>query len=276
MAILSGIQTHLSGSAGAWTFYNRLGTTVAKEKVEPQRRKKLSDKQLDHIARWGSLVTFWSHTEGSLRGGFRHKQRGQSDFNLFTAANFKDNSVFLTREMMRKGACVAAPYQLTDGSLPTIRVGESGDGRVRTDIRLGDDFLVTPDTPIREVGLAIVDNNSGFRHGDSLFCIVMEQLEEERWNVPQVKVKTNTLPIDLGKRDSLSTLSDSWGMFSNVEGFLGAARPLRGGIAWIHTRPHRSGLAVSTQWMFVSGDPAVPYSTPAALAAAKESYSRKT
>ena len=272
MAILKGLTTNLSGSAGAWTFYDRLGTTVAKEKMDSRGRKKLSDAQLDHIARWGSLVSFWSHTGGCLRHGFRHKQRGQSDFNLFTSANFKDNRVFLTREMMRQGACVAAPYQLTDGTLPTIHFSESDDGRVRTDIQLGDDFVIAPDTPIRDIGLAIVDNNSDFRHGDKLFCIVMEQQAADQQNVPHVKVRTNTLPIDLAQHLPFSTLVEQWGMFANVEGHLGASHPLTGGIAWIHTRPRPNALTVSTQWMFVSGAPNAPYSTPAAHAAAQESY----
>lgn len=274
MATLTGITTNLTGSAGAWTFYRRLGTTVAKEKVEPRRSRKLTEAQLDHVVRWCNPVAFWSATQGCLRNAFAHKRQGQTDFNAFLSANLRRNRVYLTRDMVRLGACVAAPYQLTDGSLPAIGVGETADGRVRTDIRLGEGFVVTPDTTVRAMSHAIVDNNIGFKYGDGLFCIVMLQYHYGPEATPQVRVVTTTLPLDPYSR--VPVLSIPWAaeFFTVVEGYLGASASLTGGIAWIHTRTVRDCPVVSTQHLAVSGAPDLPYSTPEAFAAAKESYRR--
>ena len=274
MATLTGITTHLSGSAGAWTFYRRLGTTVAKEKVESHRNKKLSEAQLDHLVRWSNPVAFWSVTQGCLRNGFSHKRQGQTDFNAFMSANLNRNEVYLTRNMVRLGASVAAPYQLTDGRLPTIGVVETGDGLLRSDIRLGEGFIITPDTTVREISHAVVDNNIGFKYGDRIFCLVALQYHVGTLGTPQVRVVTTTLSLDPYSHEPVLAIPWAADFLSVVEGCLGASAPLTGGIAWIHTRTLRDRPLVSTQHLVLSGAPDAPYSTPTALAAAKASYRR--
>lgn len=274
MAKLNGLTTDLTGSAGAWTFYNRLGGTVAKQKVDNLSRKRMSDTQLRNNLRWGNLVAFWQATHGCLRGAFERKRNGQTDYNLFMSNNLLGQGVYLTSDMVRAGACVAAPYLVSMGSMPSIEVVETVDGRLRTGIRLGDGFALTSATTVGELSRAIVQNNPDFRHGDMLFCLVFSQADDTPDGYPHVKAGIATLQIDAYSGELLSSIPNILSTFSEVEGCIGAESPIVGGMAWIHSRRLRSRVAVSTQRLAVTGVPYAAYSTPESIATAIESYRR--
>ena len=272
MANLNGLITNLSGSAGAWTFYNRLGNTVAKQKVDTRPHRRLSDKQLAQNLRWPNLVTFWSETQGCLMDAFEHKRNGQTDFNMFMSFNLTSHGVYLTYEMARANACVVAPYLVSLGGLPPIEVVEAADGRVRTDIVLGDRLSVTPLTTIGELSHAIVQNNRDFLHGDIIYCLAMYQEDNTSDGFPHVTVGTALLRVDAYSSKPLSWDPNLMAAFANVEGHVGAESPIVGGITWIHARRLRTRHAVSTQRLFLSGTTDAPYTTPEAIAAAIKSY----
>lgn len=287
MATLNGLTTNLGGSAGAWTFYNRLGSTVAKQKIDNRHRKRLSDTQLKHSLSWGNIVAFWSVAGGRLKDSFERKRNGQTDFNMFISNNVYGPRIYLPSYMVRAGACVAAPYLVTMGSLPSIEVVESSDGCFLTGIRLGDGFSITPETTVGELSRAIVTNNDGFEHGDDLICLAVHQLVGSSDGYPHVGVSPAVLRLDAYSDVPLSMIPNAVPAFAAVEGCLGSGAPIVGGMTWIHMRQLRSRRVVSTQRLVLSGDSAEPsstaeaplyrgYTTPEALAAAIGSYRRRS
>ena len=272
MSTLRGLTTGLTGSAGQWTFYKRLGITVGKQKKETPSCKRLSDTQLKNNLRWGNLVAFWKATDGCLRDAYERKKPGQTDFNMFMSNNLLGRGIYLTAEMVRASACVVAPYMVSTGSLPMIDVVESADGRLRTDIRLGEGFSLTPATTIGELSRAIVENNPDFAHGDRILCLAAKQFDNSTDGQPHAQITCAVLQINAYSNVPLSDCPKLLSAFTAVEDCIGAGSPIVGGMTWIHTRRLRSRVAVSTQSLVVTGVPHSAYSTPEAIAAAIASY----
>lgn len=287
MATLNGLTTNLGGSAGAWTFYSRLGSTVAKQKIDSRKRGHLSDTQLRHSLCWGNMVAFWSSAGGALKDAFERKRNGQTDFNMFISSNVYGPRVYLPAHMVRAGACVVAPYLVTMGSLPLIEVGETSDGCFRTSIRLGDAAVITPETTVGELSRAIVTHNDSFEHGDYLICLAVHQLVGTSDGYPHVGVSPVVLRLDAYSDVPLSQIPNAVPAFAAVEGCFGSGAPIVGGMTWIHMRQLRSRRVVSTQRLVLSGDFAAPsptsgtplyhdYTTPEALATAIGTYYRRS
>ena len=73
MAILSGINTRLRGSAGDWTFARLNGQTVAKQKVEAKENPKRTFAQMIRRVQWANLVALYQAFEGNLHPSFENK-----------------------------------------------------------------------------------------------------------------------------------------------------------------------------------------------------------
>lgn len=286
MANLKGIDDKMIGSAGAWTFYQRLGTTVAKEKVTYSRNQRhCTDAQLKGRMGWANMVAFWRQTRGCLQGAFNNKRAGQTDFNLFVSLNYGREEVYLTAEMVRMGACVASPYLLSCGRLDTIEVSLTDEGRYRTDIALGEDMVIDGGTTIGEFSRAVVEHNPQFMHGDMICCLGVRQVTGDD-GIPRVEMRHSMVQIDAYSRARLQGNGDAMVDFASVEGCLGSTGPLYGGMAWIHSRAagrySREQVIVSTQRLVLSGPegaleetPDRAFRTPEAYEAAAESYRRR-
>ena len=70
MAILTGINTRLRGSAGEWTFTRLGGRTVAKQKVERKEIPSRTFAQMRHRVRWANLVKLFRAFTGTLHHSF--------------------------------------------------------------------------------------------------------------------------------------------------------------------------------------------------------------
>ena len=73
MAILSGINTRLRGSAGDWTFARLNGQTVAKQKVEAKENPTRTFAQVVRRVQWANLVALYQAFEGNLHPSFENK-----------------------------------------------------------------------------------------------------------------------------------------------------------------------------------------------------------
>ena len=279
MATLTGIATKYKGTAGEWTFYNRLGTTVAKQKVDSIGSRHASEAQLANRVAWANLVSFWSSMNGLLAGAFPRKGRNRTDYNAFMSHNLGECKVYLTREQVIRGACVAAPYQLSFGVLPTIGTSVTADGRLRTDIAVGDDFAIGPATTIGDLSRAVLTRNARFRHGDLIVVVAVEQRFDTTGGTPHVKVSSALLQLDACNATPLSATGDGPAAFAAVGGFLGATAPIFGGMAWMHIQSTGRTVNISPQRLVVTGLPSdpyrlphTPYTTPEARQAAMDSY----
>ena len=135
MAILNGLLRKMSGSAGDLTFKIQNGLTVVSEKVTKMTNPR-SDAQMRVRTRWSNVVAMYSGVRPLLRHGFENKPAGLSDYNMFVKLNMQRTPIYLTKQAVAGGACVATAYQISQGSLPAIVVTGTGQSGV-TDIRLG-------------------------------------------------------------------------------------------------------------------------------------------
>ena len=126
MAILNGILKKLNGSAGSLTFKQVNGQTVVSEKATIVKNSRTPMQQRQRT-KWGNVVQMYKGICPLINYGYEAKPAGCSDYNMFMKANMKLTDIYLTRSEVAGGACIAAPYQLTQGSLPSIVVVGKGE-----------------------------------------------------------------------------------------------------------------------------------------------------
>ena len=188
MAILTGINTRLRGSAGEWTFTRLGGRTVAKQKVERKEIPSRTFAQMRHRVRWANLVNLFRAFTGTLHPSFESRPQGVSDFNMFISSNIGGSPVYLTSQEATQGGAVVAPYQITRGSLPSVEVVANGpNGEVGTDISLGS-LTIGESTTLKQFSDAVVNNNANYQNGDQISCFVAKQSTNSVTGVPYVEI----------------------------------------------------------------------------------------
>ena len=195
MAILSGINTRLRGSAGDWTFSRLNGQTVAKQKVETKENPTRTFAQMVRRVQWANLVALYQAFEGNLHPSFENKDSRVSDYNEFMSANIGAAPVYLTKDQARQGGCVVAAYQVTRGSLPSIIMTEDASHVVSTDIALGS-LTISASTDIKAFSDAVVQNNPNYRYGDQISCFIATQTMDAATGVPRVTIEALEITLD--------------------------------------------------------------------------------
>ena len=139
MAILKGIVSRLTGSAGNLTFRRQGGATILSEKNTNVTNTRTAAQQ-KHRMKWANVIQMYKGISPLLNQAFENKPARVSDYNMFTKLNLQREPVYLTKAEVTAGACVVAPYQISLGSLPSIEVEGTGADGV-TDISLGDTII---------------------------------------------------------------------------------------------------------------------------------------
>ena len=124
--------------------------------------------------RWTNIIRMYKGLVPLLRNAFENKLATQSDYNMFVKVNNQGVRVYLNKQEADGGACIAAPYQLTQGSLPSIVTSGEGAG-TKTDIKLGA-LTISASTTVGEFAKAVVDNNADYNYGDQLSFYLVRQL----------------------------------------------------------------------------------------------------
>ena len=272
MAILSGINTQLRGSAGGWTFTQLNGKTVAKQKVAKKAKPRRTLRIMARRMQWRNILNLYQRFEGNLHPSFEGKAAGRSDYNEFMSANMGIAPIYLKKGEAMVGGCVVAPYQVTRGSLPSVQVSVADD-KVTTDIAVGG-YTVDEHSMLGEFSQAIVSNNPGFQDGDQISVFNAVQSVDPVTGVPVVKIICAEVTLD--SYDEETTLYDLPGVdastFASVDRQLGINLPVKGGIAYVHSRTAQGGTKVSTQRFVCDNELIDQYNHNNALFKAIESY----
>lgn len=271
MAILTGINTKLRGSAGNWTFQRLKGQTVAKEKVErkaiPVRTLRTQTRRM----RWRNLGNLYSAFKGTLHPSFEGKDPRTSDYNMFIQANIGSNPVYLTKNMAVQGGCVVAPYQITRGQIQSVMVEFDGSGVPGTDIALGT-LNIGNSTTVKAFSDAIINNNRNWQNGDQLSIYIARQLLDANTGVPRVEIEPIEFTLNTSNNTTLLGDLIPVSLLSVADGSLALSGPVQGGVAVVHSRIVNGKTLVSTQFFVVNSPDLANYQTQAALDAAIESY----
>ena len=244
MAILNGILKKLNGSAGSLTFKQYAGQTVVSEKISVVKRSN-TPMQMRQRTKWGNVIQMYKGICPLINYGFESKPVGKSDYNMFMKVNMKGSDIYLTREEVAGGGCIAAPYQLTQGTLPSIVVTGSGDN-ARTDIKLGD-LTIDAETLVKDFAIAVVSNNADYDFGDQISFFDVLQRVNAVTGIPYCQFLATNVVLDKASEVKLLDMVSKYG-FATVDGYLGHIEGEGAGVfAWVHTRKSSAKTLVSTQ-----------------------------
>ena len=269
MAILNGIIKKMTGSAGQLTFKTVNGQTVVSEKVTVVKNARTAGQQRQRM-KWVNIIRMYSGIVPLLKNGFEKKMAQQSDYNMFVRLNSAASPVYLTKSEADGGGCIAAPYQITQGSLPSIVITGEG-AEAKTDIALGS-LTISASTTVAEFAKAVVDNNADFDYGDQIsFYDVLQRVNAET-QIPYCQFSASYVVLDKNSTVKLLDLVNKAG-FASVGGVLAHGEDEGDGVfAWVHSRYDGGKTRVSTQFLINNNSLLDDYRSDDAYAEACKSY----
>ena len=271
MAILNGLIRKMSGSTGDFTFKQLNGQTVVSEKVT-QMRNPRSAAQMQTRTKFTNIVSMYRGIRPLINYGFETKAKGCSDYNMFVRVNMQQTPVYLTKQQVAGGACVAAPYQITQGSLPAIVTTGTGQSGV-TDIRLAG-ASITSSTTVAEFAQAVVSNNADYKYGDQISFFIIKQQVNAETGIPYCQFSAAKVVLDAANDANLTDAVGGSHGFASVEGKLGHSGNDGDCVyCWVHSRKSSNGKTlVSSQTLIDANSILSDYQGDAAYTLASSSY----
>ena len=244
MGKLSGIISKISGSAGNVTFKVRNGETIVSEKVTHIRNPR-SNAQMQTRTKWGNIIAMYKGIRPLLNYGFENKPKNLSDYNMFVKLNMQRPAVYLTKQQVAGGGCVACAYQITQGSLPSIVISGTGNNSA-TDIYLGS-LTIGASTTVAEFSQAVVNNNADYKYGDQISFFEITQQTNAETGIPYCQFSASKVILDAADTSVLWDVAGRAGFYGqdSMLGHYGAA--FVGAFGWVHSRKSDGKTLVSSQ-----------------------------
>ena len=264
MAIFNGLLRKMKGNVGDMTFRANGGQTIVSERSRENRSKGEGATYAQRVQRCklANVVNFYKVIRAFEAKAWEGKARKVSDYNMFAAKNLTPNDIYLPKNYAAAGACVAARYQVSQGSLRQIVVTWLG-GPAYTDIAMGG-LTIGAATTVGELSEAIIASNPDFMNGDKLtFGVLRTQyFNAGGQNLPGLSVEYIEFNLDVASTDVVAnTLRSANGSLVSYNDSL--AVQLEGaGLLIVHTRETNGKLFCSTQRVIMqSTSSSNPYGT---------------
>ena len=270
MGKLTGIISKISGSAGNVTFKQRGGETIVSEKVT-QIRNPRTDAQMQTRTKWGNIIAMYKGIRPLLNYGFESKPKNLSDYNMFVKVNMQRTPVYLTKAAISGGACVAAAYKISQGSLPAIVLSGSGNA-TKTDIYLGT-LTLSVNTTVAQFAQAVVENNEDYKYGDQISYFLVRQQVNADTGIPYCQFSACKVVLD-----ATDTETKLWDVvFRNGFSASDASLAHSGNdgdcaFCWVHTRKSDGKTLVSSQSLVAVNSKLAEYQGDMAYNLAKSSF----
>ena len=210
MGKLSGIISKISGSAGNVTFKVRNGETIVSEKVT-QIRNPRTNAQMQTRTKWGNIIAVYKGIRPLLNYGFENKPKNLSDYNMFVKVNMQRTPIYLTKQAIAGGACIATAYQITQGSLPSIVTTGSGQN-ITTDIALGV-TTISASTTVAQFAKTVVDNNPEYQYGDQISFFLVRQHVNAETEIPYCTFSASKVILDAANASLLWDVAGRSGFY---------------------------------------------------------------
>ena len=258
-----------SGRVGNVRYYTKDGNTYTRTVCSNVNNPR-SEGQMRQRTKVSNLVNNYRMLKNFLGKCFQNANSCVSIYNLFFQKGMLCTPVYLTKEMAGSGAAVAAPYGISDGSLPRISYGLNTNGILQTNLSLGD-LNIGDTTTVGELAQALVENNEGvFHYGD--FISFIDVIQKGSETLPLITAKGDNIQLAKNSPELLADKICTHG-FATVGGCLGMDdEPEAGCYAWIHSR-RNSGVKVSGQYLYNCNEEMLSHFTSdEAFQAASASY----
>ena len=276
MAVLKNlVMRGASQRLGGMVLYQLKGQTLARE-LAPAVSNPRTPAQMNNRVRLQNVVSVYRANRGWMAGAFENKKERESDYNAFVSANLSSSQVAFTKAQAAAGAAVAAPYQISSGSLGSIeqQVSES---ELQTNIYLG---TLTFDlaTTVGDFAAAVIANNNGIVQGMQLSLILNIQQVNQATGIPYIITRAYEVLLDPQSQELLSAyypagILSAGGGADNIL-YADLSEQGSGAASFILSHTVSATTRVSEQSMLQYGDTSIysMYTSPAAVAAAVASY----
>ena len=245
MARLDGIFKKMKGSAGSLTFKQVNGQTVVSEKATTVKNTRTSGQQRQRT-KWSNVVQMYKGIMPLINGGFEQKALRCSDYQMFMKVNMAYSNIYLTRQEVAGGGCIAAPYQITQGSLPSIATVGKGE-HAKTDIFLGG-LVIDENTTVKDFSQAVVNNNANYDYEDQISFFVVLQKVNAVTGIPYCQFAATNVILNRTSEMKLWDIVNKHGFTTSSDGFLMHAEGEGvGAYGWVHSRKGNGKTLVSTQ-----------------------------
>ena len=202
MAVLKNlVMRGASQRLGGMVLYQLKGQTLARE-LAPAVTNPRTPAQMDNRVRLQNVVSVYRANRAWMPGAFENKKERESDYNAFVSANLSSSQVAFSKQQAAAGAAVAAPYQITSGSLGSIeqQVRES---ELQTNIYLGT-LTIDPATTVGDFAAAVIANNNGIVLGMQLSLILNIQQVNQATGIPYIITRAYEVLLDPQSQELLS------------------------------------------------------------------------
>lgn len=261
---------------GGVVLYQMNGQTLARE-LAPQVANPRTTAQMRQRVKLSNLVAFYKANKVWMRNAFEDKAQRESDYNAFVAANIGNTLVALSKSEVASGAAIAAPYQITRGSILSIEHTLQG-STIKTNLNLGN-YQITQASTIGELSVAILNNNLTLSEGMQLSLIVNIQQAGQASQQPYIVVRvyefllnrTSTEPLTNYFPESVTSVAAGTGNYALA---LNTSSYSEGGATFILSHSVGGVTRVSSQRLQMFGSQSVynAHTTAAAMANAIDSY----
>lgn len=249
MAILK--NTQISGKVGNHRYTCYGDSTIVSEL--PTVNNPQSDAQMRGRLRLNNILQTYKLLKNDVCRNFQGCDDGRKVYAAFRSRNMKLTPVWLSgTDSQYSGCFVIAPYVVSDGTLDAISCS-AVDGGFVSDICIGD-LEINSETTIKNLSMAILSEENGWKHGDELQLLMLSQpiVANGELRVPRVRLYVHDLTIGYDNH-----LLNSSGMkWVNNAGHLAVScigqSEMIVGAALVHRRMKGKKLLVSRQTLVLN------------------------
>lgn len=269
---LKGAKKRLGGTV----IYTSMGQTLQRELAASVSNPRTLA-QMRQRVKWSNLVAFYRTNAPWMKYAFETKKRTQSEYNKLMSLNVAASNIYLTKQEAAGGACVVAPYVVSQGTLPSIEYNVAPSA-VGTNIYLRQEEDWDEMQSVAYVSESIVASNPALQYGDQISFIRLTQLVNGATGIPYVVLRKYEMVLSRTNNDKWSNYLPADLITANTQtnrGFLevmnnGAA----GGFTFVISRTVAGKTYVSTQSIVPMNMDAfiASYSSDEALERAVASY----
>ncbi len=278
MAKISGINTNLRGQIGGYLFRKTKYGTVVSEAPTKRTTPVRTENQMYIRTQWVNLGAVYRQFNKTLKKAYEGLGNTMSVYNAFVQANINVVKVFITKRVKANGGSVLAPYQITRGTLPSIRYVKGEGERLVTNLSLGS-LVIGPETVVGELAEAVIGHNAEWEEGDQLTFFYGRQTVDEVTETPRAVISGTKVLLEVTDDTVLWEVTGSLGFCSVSDGqggyVLGMSHAVTdGAAAWIHSREAENSdeVRVGTQCLFVDSSVLAQWQGEDAFDASAESY----